>query len=198
MAQIRLHVQQADGYLPAVCMCCGEPATAMINRRMSWCPPWVGGIIALALTKYARVQAPFCDRHKGHWFKRALTLWGSLFLFVVIGVGSLILAGSLPHPTDETALVVAGIGCGVLFVAWIVMVFVCQLTAIRPTLITDEEICLTGVCAEFVDAVDEEEREYRRRRAERRRRQRERWRNDYDDEDEPGRRRRGRDDRYED
>src|SRR5208283_1344571 len=95
MAQIRLHVYQADGYLPAVCMCCGRPATTTKTKRMSWHPQWGGGLAALIMTKYATLQAPFCDEHKGHWFKRALLLWGSFFGFGLIAVGTLVIGANL-------------------------------------------------------------------------------------------------------
>ena len=81
--------------------------------------------------------------------------------------------------------------CVALFIAWIVTAIVCQYTAIRPTHISDEEIWLTGVSEQFVDAVDEEEAERRRRRAERRR-ERSRWRNEVDDDDDYDRPRRRR------
>jgi hypothetical protein len=194
MAQIRLHVYQADGYLPAVCMCCGRPATTTTTKRMSWHPAWVGGLAAMIMTKYATVQAPFCDEHKGHWFKRALLLWGSLLLFGVIAVGALVVGVNLERRASEMVLPIVGVGCGVLLVAWIIIAIVCQYTAIRTTEITDEEVSLTGVSEEFVEAVAEEERARRKRRAERRR-ERGRWRDedDDDDEDEPRRPSRRRD-----
>jgi hypothetical protein len=200
MAQIRLHLAQVDGFLPAVCMCCGQPATTTQMKRMSWHPPWAGGIIALAMTKYATVQAPFCDQHKGHWCKRTLLLWGSFFLFFLFGAGSLVIALNLPPHAVETALPIVGIGCGVLLVTWIIIAIVCQSTSIRTTEITDAEISLTGVSEDFVEAVAEEERARRKRRAQRRR-ERERpgrWRDDVDDDDDiPRPRRRREDDRFE-
>ncbi len=183
MAQIRLHVYQADGYLPAVCMCCGRPATATTTKKMRWHPQWVGGIAALIMTKYATVQAPFCDQHKGHWFKRGLLLWGSLCLFALIAVAALVFAVNLERRASEIALPIAVVLGGVLLVAWIILAIVCTCTTIRPTEITDEEITLTGVSEEFVEAVAEEERERRKRRAARRRGRRGRWRDDDDDDD---------------
>src|SRR5207247_1179889 len=95
MAEIRLDLGEADGYLPDICMCCGGAATVTKTRKMSWCPPWVGvlilaglipyAIVAMILTKRATVQVPLCDQHKGHWFNRALLAFGSFFLFTAIG-----------------------------------------------------------------------------------------------------------------
>ena len=77
MAHIRLHVRQADGNLPMVCMRCGDPATVVKSKTLSWFPRWtfvlmlahvlVFVIVAAILTRRARLQAPFCEQHQGHW-----------------------------------------------------------------------------------------------------------------------------------
>lgn len=192
MPQIRLHVRQADGDLPSVCMCCGQPATVTKTKKMQWCPPWVGililagllpyAIVAMILTKRARVQAPFCDDHKGHWLHRALLMWGSFFLFGFLGLGAIVAAASLPQHLRENALGFTCLGGVVLLLIWLGIVIYAQNTGIRPKEITDNEILLDGVCLAFVDAVDESDREYEERRRERRRRR-------DDDEDELPRRR---------
>ncbi len=157
MAQIWLHLDQADGYLPAVCMCCGEPATVTQTKRVKWHPPWAPGIMALAMTRYATLQAPFCDKHKGHWFKWSMVLWGSFFLFLLLGGGSLIIALNLPRAMD-TALLIACIGSGLLGIIWLGILIMCMSYSIRTAEITDEEISLVGVSKKFVEAVAEEER----------------------------------------
>ena len=53
MAEIRLGLDEADGDLPEVCMCCGEPATLIRTKRMRWFPPWVNLLILLGLLPYA-------------------------------------------------------------------------------------------------------------------------------------------------
>src|SRR4051812_1995715 len=102
MPEIRLHLQQADGKLPAVCMCCGQTATVTTTKKMQWCPPWVGVlilggllpylIVAAIMTRRATLQAPMCEDHKKHWFTRNLVMWGSLLLFLALGLGAIILA----------------------------------------------------------------------------------------------------------
>src|SRR5579871_4414997 len=79
--------------LPEVCMRCGAPATVVRSRKFSWQPQWVIVllffgllpylIVAIILTKRARVEVPLCDTHKNHWRWR---------LFFLIG-GPLILVG---------------------------------------------------------------------------------------------------------
>src|SRR5438132_831128 len=111
MAEIRLDLEDADGYLPGVCMCCGEEATVTKTRKMSWCPPWVGvlilaglipyAIVAIILTKRATVQVPLCEQHKGHWLYRQLIVGGSFFVFLMIGVVAFIVAMILDPRGDD-------------------------------------------------------------------------------------------------
>jgi hypothetical protein len=185
MADVRLHRDDADGYLPGVCMVCGNDATGTKSKTMSWCPPWVGvlilagvlpyAIVALVLTKRATIQAPFCDRHQGHWFNRNAIMWGSFFLLGLICIGSFILMAALSHgPQKQEDSAILGIVCfgGILlFLAWLITVIICQHTAIRPKEITDTHITLTNVSGGFADAVEDAKAEYRAKR----RRRSERW-----------------------
>ena len=185
MSEIRLRVREADGYLPPVCMCCGEPASATRDKKMQWYPLWVlvlifGGLIPFAvvatiLTKSARVQAPLCEKHQWHWINRQLLTWGSFFVLGSVGLATLIIALNLPNREQELLMpFVCASSC--LFVAvWLVIVIACKYIAIRPKEITDSEITLAGVCDDFINAV-EDEREERRARKQRKPR--------YDEDDE--------------
>ena len=160
--------------LPEVCMCCGEPATVHRDRNFSWYPSWViviillslliGLIVALVLTKRRRVFVPLCDWHKSHWSKRtAIILVGFLALIALL-VFSVMYAIDRPGPGNDMSWIFF-LALLVFFLAWLVMVIVLQLTAIRPTEITAEDITLTGVSQQFIDALDDlraEERERRR------------------------------------
>src|SRR6266852_5675304 len=111
MALVRLHRDDADGYIPDVCMACGEPASATKTNQMSWCPPWVGVliligllpyvIVSLILTQRATIQAPLCDQHQGHWFNRLLLTWGSFVLFGLMEAGAIVVAVNLPREQDH-------------------------------------------------------------------------------------------------
>jgi len=193
MAEIRLDLEEADGDLPPVCMCCGEPATVTKSKSLSWCPPWVGVLIlagllpylvvTLILTKRATLQAPFCAAHQGHWFHRNLLIWATFFLFGLLGAALfalLILLGPGGPGQDD----LAPFGClggVVLFLVWIVIVVAAQNSAIRPKEITDYDITLQGVSDAFVDAVEEQDRKRRKGR---------RQRFDWEDEEEEKPRRR--------
>ena len=168
MAQIRLRLREADGGLPMVCMCCGEPATVLKTKKMQWCPPWVGVlilasplpyvIVAAILTKRARVQGPFCDQHKGHWLHRTLAIWLSLLLLGGIGLVALIGAAASPRHVQDSIFPFVCIGSVVLFVVWVIIVAIAQGTAIKPAEITDHEISLIRVSDAFADAVRDSDR----------------------------------------
>lgn len=180
MAEIRLDIAEADGNLPDACMCCGQPSTVTKTRNMSWFPPWVNflilfgllpyAIVALILTKRARVLVPLCPDHQGHWFNRNLLMWGTFFLFGALGIGGFVVAGMLEQPGQrgDSFVGFACIGSLVLFVIWLVIVVVAQSTAIRPKEITDNEIVLQGVSEAFVEAVQDSDRHERTRRRGRR------------------------------
>ena len=192
MAEIRLRLREADGRLPMVCMCCGEPATVTKTKKMSWCPPWVGvlivagllpyAIVASILTKRARVQGPLCEQHKGHWLYRLLILWLTLAVVGFVGLVAIIAVASLPRHLSDSLGPFICIGSVGLFVVWLIGIIIMQYTAIRPKEITDRDILLTGVCDSFVEAVEDADRAgdvaRRKRRA--------RLEDDYDyDDDEP-------------
>src|SRR5689334_421629 len=99
MASIRLSLREAEGGLPKACLCCGAAATVVETRIMRWAPPPPAGATGLldeffggfgrlfhgfANRRQARLQAPLCDRHKGHWRNGTLLAVGSL-----VGVGVL-------------------------------------------------------------------------------------------------------------
>ena len=191
MARIRLLVREADGELPMVCMRCGEPATVVKTKNMAWCPPWVpvlilAGVIvyiivAIILTKRARLQAPLCDEHKGHWLYRQLIIWGTFLPLLVIGIAAVVGISNAPNQVRNILCPFFGIGGLVALIAGVVLLAVAQSTAIRPKEITDREILLEGVADEFVQAVEEMDRDRRARRRVRRGR----WEDDWESDEEP-------------
>jgi hypothetical protein len=73
----RLLLFQRDQALPRRCLACGRPAKKYLSDQVSWVPPatyllfFVAGpvlvlLIMLAVRKSARVQLPFCKRHREH------------------------------------------------------------------------------------------------------------------------------------
>src|SRR5260370_42275699 len=77
MAEVRLTRAEAEGDLPAVCMCCGAPATAWVTRSLLLRQPLIGGprfqpaavllirsVIALAGVPRLRLRPSFSERHR--------------------------------------------------------------------------------------------------------------------------------------
>jgi hypothetical protein len=159
--------------LPQCCMRCGAPSTVCKERNFSWTPPWtivliLGGllpyiIVAMILTKRARVAIPLCDNHANHWLWRGLVIWLSLLALVGLFFGSMVLIANLGRKGDDLGGFVC-IGCLVLGVGWIITAMILQGTAIRPNRIDDYEISLAGVAPEFVDALDDLREERKRKR----------------------------------
>jgi hypothetical protein len=177
MAHIRLHVQQADGGLPMVCMRCGEPATVVKTKKMSYYPRWLlvlvlaGGLgvmilvpLALILRKRATLQAPLCDRHQSHWTLRTAISWAAAVTVILAGIASFVVFILVDNAGPRNADIFMPLLCfgGIfLFIGLLILVAVLQNTAIRPDEITRTHILLNGVSDAFVTAVEEAEIERR-------------------------------------
>lgn len=171
MAYLRLHVQQADGQLPMVCMRCGEPATVVKTKKMSWFPRWVFwlilvhvlifGIVALIATRRARLQAPFCEQHQGHWPFRQILLGLSLVGIVLYGIIVVVFFLNAPQRNADLFGPFILVGSVVLVVGWLIGFTILQNTGIRAAEITKTHMLLAGVSEAFVQAVEEAEIERR-------------------------------------
>lgn len=185
MAQIRLYLDEADGDLPNACMRCGDEATVTKTKNMQWTPPWVGVlilagllpyvIVAMIMTKRARLQAPFCDQHSGHWLNRTLLILGSAFALGMLSIASFVLLAVVPVQHRDDFFGLACAASIAMFIAWVIILAFAQGTAIRCKEITEDEMVLDGVSRDFVELVEDERdnRRARRRKAKRR----------YEDED---------------
>jgi hypothetical protein len=166
MASVRLTRGEARGRLPSVCIVCGQTATGFKSKQMSWHPSWVYIllllgllpfiIVALCVQKRMRVEAPFCARHQNHWLSRTLIIVFSLVAIIIVGVGaSMLMAGQRAGPNDATGAICFGVIA--LGIAWLVLVAVLSMTAVRAEEITENSITLAGVSDEFVNALEESE-----------------------------------------
>jgi hypothetical protein len=103
VAEVRLTRAEAEGDLPAACMCCGAPATAWVTRSLLLRSPVVGGprvqpaevllirtIIALAGVPRLRLRTSFCDRHRWYWHLRFGLLFGGLAGLLAFLVGGFV------------------------------------------------------------------------------------------------------------
>ena len=107
------------------------------------------------------MQAPLCENHQNHWFKRTIIGWASFGVLAAV-CGPLLLAlVVVPRDLQDTLGPFVCIGCSVLGLAWLITLIVCQSTAIRPKEITEYEITLEGVSEDFVAEMKEFERRRR-------------------------------------
>jgi uncharacterized BrkB/YihY/UPF0761 family membrane protein len=181
MSYIDLSWREAeDGDLPQVCMCCGALATEVKRRRFTSHPVWVYVllpfgwlpymIVAAVLTEKLRCYTLFCPRHKNHWRKRTLIIWGTFVAIPVFLVGGLIMAFSLDGQIRKEAQdSLVGAVCIAFFVlsfCWLVSIPLIQETAIHTANGTDRGLTLKRVSPVFVQAVRDYRKKRRRRKEE--------------------------------
>jgi hypothetical protein len=200
MAKIQITKRwMAANDLPPICMRCGNSATVYKQKQFSWHPSWVIVlilvnivvyiIVALALTKRLRLDAPLCQRHRNHWLGRGLVTWLSLLALICLIIASAIELPEIIGPGNLSLIFFGGLFA---FVAWVIMAVILQQTSIRTVMITDEEIALVGVAPEFKEAMLDATELSEERLDEARVRWKDRRRRDYDNEESrihPGRRR---------
>lgn len=159
--------------LPKVCMKCGEPATVQVRRNFVWTSMFVmvvflgsvlffpllifSIVLTLASTRRMVVYAPMCKKHKNHWSIRFEWLTGSGVLVVLFCLAVFIFGfGQRPQgaPVSDLATYMC-IGSLVLLLAWGLLLAYLMDNAVRPSLITEQNITLRRVHPDFVEAVEE-------------------------------------------
>jgi len=152
-------------------MVCGDRASTVKSKVMTWHPPWIWALIplgllpviilALVLQKRMRLEGPFCEQHQNHWRNRTLVIWLSFLGVFLVGFGLLFMAAALeqgrPGQGDIFGwLCLLGV---VLGVGWLILTGILSFTAVRPKEITDTSITLAGVSESFVEAMEDYEAE---------------------------------------
>jgi hypothetical protein len=160
--------------VPMVCMKCGAPATVRKSKVFIRIPtskkpvahilahflPGVGIILVAFLFKRYYVETPFCDQHESYWWKYPFRMWllvlGMIWIDVVTVIG---VADAFQGANAGAAMArpISGIVCFTLALVElaIILVILMKNRRIRPTQITKRHICLTGVSAEFAEAVED-------------------------------------------
>jgi hypothetical protein len=159
---------EAEGKLPAVCMCCGAPAAAWVTRRLMLKPPQYGrfelaevalvkSVHALATSPYVRLRTSFCDRHRHYWTVRAIVLFGgagmffaAMFLALVLGV-----VASTINPTQPHKGLVAIAVTSALFglVGWLVPLLILWRNPIRALGMDNGLVVVDNVSDQYAAAV---------------------------------------------
>lgn len=139
MAQVSLSRHESEmGFLPATCMRCGAPAHCQKKKMFIRSESGQGMQIWLI--------APFCVTHGNHWLVRSiippLTLW-----VLVIGGGGLLVVVAWHLPVLVLVAVLTN------FLIWCGLSVFLDRTSIHPKEITEENVVLTGVAPEFIEAL---------------------------------------------
>jgi hypothetical protein len=169
MADVVLTRDEEGGRLPAACMCCGQPATAWVEKTFLLRDPAVVGpsgfaevyaarlLIAAAGAPRLRLRTSFCESHQLYWTLRLGLLLGGL-----VGLGA-VLAGGLAVVVFFFAVVKVEAPWPVAFVlvpfvvylaAWVVPLKLVQARTIRARLTGDDEVVLQNVGDGYVAALE--------------------------------------------
>jgi hypothetical protein len=158
---------ESEGKLPAVCMCCGAPATAWVTRRLMLKPPRynqvelaevaiVKSIHALATSPYVRLRTSFCDQHRHYWTIKLVVLvggmlmfFGAMFLTLVLG-----LVATINRPQPHKGLVAVAVTIAFLgFVGWVVPLLIVWRNPIRALGMDQGLIIVDNVSDSYASAV---------------------------------------------
>jgi hypothetical protein len=169
MADVRLTRDEAEGQLPNVCTCCGEPASAWAEKTFMLRDPAVHGpsgfaevhaarlLIAAAQAPRLRLRTSFCPRHRHYWsLRRALVFGGLAGLFAVLlcGVGVVVFLFAVVKvdaPWPAAFLIVPFL---LYLPAWLIPLKLVQARTIRARLTgEDDRATLQNVGEGYVAAV---------------------------------------------
>jgi hypothetical protein len=169
MAHVVVTREEAEdeGKLPAVCMCCGAPATTWVTRRLMLKPPRYNQvelaevaifktIHALTTSPYVRLRTSFCDRHRHYWTIKLIVLlggmllfFGAMFLTCVLG-----LVATINRPQPQPVLVAIAVIIALLgLVGWLVPLLILWRKPIRALGMDQGLIIVDNVSDSFASAV---------------------------------------------
>jgi len=170
MARIELDDREMGGHLPEVCMRCGSSAT--VWREKSFELPDKGrtlrgpgpidrffALIRLGESFFrdaVRLRAPFCEKHKNHWFWRKVIIFGGVGFWFLLSAGGLWLIGGR-GPTVSLVFLFSSFG------VWLGAAIVAHETSIKQKGVAKDCLTLNGVADAFVDALEHHRKQSRRR-----------------------------------
>jgi hypothetical protein len=169
MPDVRLTRKEEKGVLPDVCMCCGAPATAWVERTFLLRDPHVpgpSGFVEVFLVRLAvaaanaprfRLRTSFCPQHRRYWLIRSGLLFGGLAaLLAALVVGFAFVAYLLKvHKFDSPLLT-----CCILvptflvLIPWVVAARMMTTNTMRVRVAEDDAVVLQNVDERYVAAVE--------------------------------------------
>jgi hypothetical protein len=158
---------ESEGKLPAVCMCCGAPATVWVTRRLMLKPPRYNqvelaevaifkAIHALSTSPYVRLRTSFCDQHRHYWTIKLIVLLGGMAMFFaamfVTAVVALIATINRPKPHTGLAAMAVIIALSGLF-GWVIPLLIVWRNPIRALGMDQGLIIVDNVSDSYANAV---------------------------------------------
>jgi hypothetical protein len=167
MATIRLGRYEArQGDLPPVCIRCGTVASVYRKKVFFYSPWWIYLGIPFALlpffilawcrSKSARMRVPLCSLHRNLWrWQQPALIIACSILSVGFGLIPLALASQGKYASDkeEKILIVASLAVLAGVYLHVAATIALKYLGIHATEMNANSITLTGVAAEFVEAV---------------------------------------------
>jgi hypothetical protein len=183
MAQVRLKTHEcARGYLPLVCVRCGQLADGLRPFHFSRIPPWmylvfVAGLFpcllvavrvhlavltsallwvigVFVLRRSANVDLPVCPKHRRRFGFNAVLLLALVPLVILLIIAVI----SVPLFLSQRGVVVGGYGFCILPVMLLVLLGIVVSVSrggLRPAAISDTGVTIKGVHENFADIVRE-------------------------------------------
>ena len=168
MPDVRLTSKEEEGALPAVCMCCGAPATFWAQRTFLLQDPAVRGpsvfaeiylvrlLLATAKTPRFRLRTSFCEQHRHYWNMRFALVFGGLAgLFAVLFGGLavvvfLLAVAKVDAPWPSACVIVPVI---LYVLAWVLPMKLVMGKSIRARLTEDDRIAVQNVDERYIAAI---------------------------------------------
>lgn len=144
-------IMNKSAQLPNICVKTNRPAERRVKKTLSWHPPalillilvgvLVYVIVALVMTKKAKIEIPVTNQWMAIRRKRILNSVGVLLLGIVLFVAAVFaIASELPDGVIVT-LFISSIGLGIAgLIAWVMAARI-----LWPSRITDTHVHLSGV-----------------------------------------------------
>jgi hypothetical protein len=169
MAHVVITREEAEkeGKLPAVCMCCGAPATVWVTRRLMLKPPQYNRvelaevavfktIHALATSPYVQLRTSFCDKHRHYWTIKLIVLFGGMLMFFAAMFLALLLglAATINRHQPHKGLVAMAVIIALLgFLLWLVPLLILWRKPIRALGLDQGPIIVDNISDSYAHVV---------------------------------------------
>jgi hypothetical protein len=169
MPDLRLTRDEEKGALPDVCMCCGAPATACVERTFLLRDPNVPGpsgfaevflvrlAVAAANAPRLRLRTSFCEQHRHYWGLRSAILFGGLaglLVALLAGFACVIYLLSVRKVDSPLLSCCVLVPVFLILIPWVISLKLMTTGTIRARVAEDGAVILQNVDERYVAAVN--------------------------------------------